>query len=373
MPRKFGYGRERWEEGRVRVDVRRQARILESANALSSIAEATKPVLERLSCEQQDFSALLRQVTPPLELFQPPDAISALVAETSAVSRMFRDMQRSLEPLENIRTATSRILGDLNAASSLASVARFDALIGLETKNVFRDALVFPPELHEIGVGIRDLVVPTIPAFGEWRNLVADLRLPGFQVETGFREHFLSVDILDLVVEQPQRGSEAEDTRDETIGEIDAHFLLTLPVGLAELDPELCPLWEGAWAAAHSNLPDRTRHALASARELMTHVMHKLAPDAEVKASSTSNADFERGRPTRQARLAYALSPLNSPLFEKYLAKEIAVALDLMDFLNGGTHAIRNGLTEDQLRAVFRKLHCTLCTLMEAKSRPTGR
>ena len=72
----------------------------------------------------------------------------------------------------------------------------------------------------------------------------------------------------------------------------------TLETLLADLDVNLVRLWQGAIQSLNSNNEDRSRHFLISLRELFTHVLHKLAPDSEVRSWTTSPEYFDKGNPT---------------------------------------------------------------------------
>lgn len=78
----------------------------------------------------------------------------------------------------------------------------------------------------------------------------------------------------------------------KALDDLDCHLQLIAP-GLTEIR-------HGAWSAASSHEPDSIRQAAHSARELITKVLHNLAPDAEVrKAPWFGNED----RVTRRHRI----------------------------------------------------------------------
>ena len=49
------------------------------------------------------------------------------------------------------------------------------------------------------------------------------------------------------------------------------------------------------------NSVDRPRHVMTSLRELLTHTLHRLAPDREVQGWSSDSEYYNDGRPTRHA------------------------------------------------------------------------
>jgi hypothetical protein len=125
-------------------------------------------------------------------------------------------------------------------------------------------------------------------------------------------------------------------------------------------------LWSGANAAVKSQNPDKARHALVSARELATQVLHLLAPDQAVHHWSQSK-DFydEKGRPTRRARLFYTCRNVNSEPLKDFVEKDISSVLALFDVFQTGTHGIDSNFSDKQLKMIFRRAESALCSLIE--------
>ena len=75
------------------------------------------------------------------------------------------------------------------------------------------------------------------------------------------------------------------------------------------VEPDLIEIRHGVWAALNSGHLDSQRQAAHSARELITKVLHKLAPNDEVKSSPDFKPDprAESGI-TRKQRLMHILS-----------------------------------------------------------------
>lgn len=121
---------------------------------------------------------------------------------------------------------------------------------------------------------------------------------------------------------------------------------------LALIDPELIRLLRGARKAFASDNPDRVRHTITSFRELFTQVLHHLAPDDEVKNWSTSDKDFDKGRPTRRARFLFICRSINCPPFSEYVQKDVEMMLEVAELLQRGTHQVAIPYTEKQLLAL---------------------
>jgi hypothetical protein len=133
---------------------------------------------------------------------------------------------------------------------------------------------------------------------------------------------------------------------------------------LLELDPELVNLWLGAKEAIISDNPDKARHFNVSLRELFTHVLHKLAPDKEIKSWSAIQDDFKDGRPTRAARLRYIYREFNKDSFGDVIRKFNSFSLELIDFLNGGTHKPRINMRDMQYRMIMMQMELLILQLI---------
>jgi hypothetical protein len=134
---------------------------------------------------------------------------------------------------------------------------------------------------------------------------------------------------------------------------------------LSELDPELVNLWLGAKEAISSDNSDNARHFNVSLRELFTHVLHKLAPDKEIRSWSTNPDDFRDGRPTRDARLRYIYRKINDDSFGALIKKFNSFSLELMDFLNRCTHKPRINMMDMQFRVIMMQIELLISQLIE--------
>lgn len=180
------------------------------------------------------------------------------------------------------------------------------------------------------------------------------------------RELFLSGDAslaLELV-ESPDSEIEAE--REVVRGEIDAFTRPTLEIVLTDFDERLVELWRGAREAAEARRSDCARHVLTSLRELYSQVLHRLAPDDAVRAWSTAASDFTNDRPTRPARLRFALRHVQSPSLTKFLELDQKGVAELVNLFNHGTHGVDPAVSPRELPFIVRRVEGFLCALVEA-------
>ncbi len=139
----------------------------------------------------------------------------------------------------------------------------------------------------------------------------------------------------------------------------------TLKSLLGKLDNNLFRMWQGALQALQSNNVDKIRHLTTSLRELFTHVMHKIAPDDEIKKWSTSPDYVQNGRPTRKARLLFICRHINDPHFKDFVEKDVDMMLKFIDLFQEGTHSVVSKLTEMQLNAIKCKSESAIKYLLQ--------
>ena len=138
----------------------------------------------------------------------------------------------------------------------------------------------------------------------------------------------------------------------------------SLELGLLELEPDLLNLLQGARVALKTPNPDRPRHVLVSLRELVTQVLHLLAPDDSIRSWTNDSSLYHNGRPTRRARLLYIYREIYTGALSKFVDTRVDLALILMDALNAETHAIPPRLTEQELRVLVVETESLLYSIL---------
>lgn len=134
---------------------------------------------------------------------------------------------------------------------------------------------------------------------------------------------------------------------------------------LSRLDGAFVNMLVGASNTLHSENPEKVRHFSISSRELLTHVMHTLSPDDDVRRWSNSESDFHNGRPTRRARLKYICRSVNERSFERFLDADIKATLEFFELLQSGTHGTQSHYTDSQLRIMLSRMIGTLNFMLD--------
>jgi hypothetical protein len=135
---------------------------------------------------------------------------------------------------------------------------------------------------------------------------------------------------------------------------------------LTGLKPDLMNLYHGALETLNSANPDRIRHYTTSLRELFTHVLHQLAPDNQIKNWTNDTSFYDKGKPTRKARLSYIARKFDNNKFKKFVECDIKATIEFIDLFNEGTHSMVSSTSESQLAIMKAKMEDTLVYLIEA-------
>ena len=289
------------------------------------------------------------------------------VIELEKMITGYSTAQNSLPALRDIEAAVQNVASATEMLYGVSSLVRQDNFIRLYTEEIKALTSVHAVDLlAEQTRLIHEAFRPTFDAFSVFRDTSARLDDYVNTLRTPLREHFLTTDLLHVLTERSEPPPLQHEERTLAIRDAEEQMLLTLPDALSELDSDLHRLWRGAWDAFASNNSDRIRHALVSARELVTHVLHILSPDDQIKKWSNTPGHFERGRPTRKARLLFIYSAINDGPIRDHFEKEIQASISLVNLFQQGTHEICPDFSDDQVRAILRRLHSTICALVEA-------
>lgn len=142
---------------------------------------------------------------------------------------------------------------------------------------------------------------------------------------------------------------------------------LDLRPALEEIDEALLVPYNGAIQAVETGGVDFGRHFSVSARELLTHTLHKLAPDDTLKKwPEATPDDYHNGRPTRRLRVRYILRQFRSGAYARFVEDDIRRTVDLLEVLNSGTHRLDPSTDEPTLRMFLRRVEGVLGILLEA-------
>lgn len=122
---------------------------------------------------------------------------------------------------------------------------------------------------------------------------------------------------------------------------------------LVYVNPEIKRLWLGAKESLSSTNPDKKRHVVVSLREMLTHILHGIAPDNEVSKWISKPSHYHEGRPTREARLLYVCRDINHGPFKQFVTKDVDSHIKFIRLFQRGTHEIDINFTDQQLKTLI--------------------
>jgi hypothetical protein len=141
---------------------------------------------------------------------------------------------------------------------------------------------------------------------------------------------------------------ETSDNQSIVADEIIEESRAILREDLPRVDTELPKMLEGARMALLSQNPDNIRHAFTSIRELLTQIIHKLAPDDEIRKWSSDPSFYDKGKPTRKARLSFiSRSITKHQKWKDFFETDIENLVKLFNMLQDLTHNISPGDGEE--------------------------
>lgn len=140
-----------------------------------------------------------------------------------------------------------------------------------------------------------------------------------------------------------------------------------LPSMLEKLHPRIAEKYLGVLHAIQARGPDYIAQASASARELLTFTVEKLAPDDQVLAF---NPDSERGKDghlTRRSRLHFIFRRVaSSEDYAKMVLGQIELILGSWFPLNTAVHRLDPDLRQQQLESLVLQIEFALIEMLHA-------
>jgi hypothetical protein len=161
-----------------------------------------------------------------------------------------------------------------------------------------------------------------------------------------------------------------QDQSEITINEISLTADVEFQDLLIEVNPHLFHRkWIGAEQALASNNIDKISQISTSLREIITRILHYLAPDEKIKNWSNEEELYDKGKLTRRARLLYITRAISDKNLKRisidYYENDINIVLKFIDYLNKLTHQVESGVTESELRSILLRTKLLIISLIE--------
>lgn len=174
-------------------------------------------------------------------------------------------------------------------------------------------------------------------------------------------EYFSTANLLEAISVEEEITAEEELLKNE----IQYENEISLSEYLPKIDPALYKMWKGAIEAYYSDNSDKVRHFTTSIRELYTHLLHKLAPDSEIKKWTSDPANFYEGRPKRKTRLLFICRNISNDPFNAFVRKDVDATIAFIDIFQKGTHDIDPVFSAHHMLTIKSKAENTLKFLLE--------
>jgi hypothetical protein len=322
---------------------------------------------------------LANQFQRDRELFGTNSAILSQARLVSAVTSNFEDLSCANTKLTSLVSAASvadstlsKAFADHNAMrSSIAAIASQpsvrELLSSLDTTRLLHtslssqyrllklEAVPFGNRIDASALFANDLTSQFSKLTRSYRDLVECIpSIPEAHVPFVAKytpvEYSLELEVLEQIsVDDVDEGDRLPSIDDE----------------LAAFDEKLLILMKGARQSLESDNPDRPRHVTTSVRELFTHIIHRLAPDDEIRSWSADDEYYHNNRPTHRARLLYICRKFSCDPLAKFVEDDVKAALTLVDSLNAGTHQVESKLTTSQLEAIVSRMESLALFLLK--------
>ncbi len=343
---------------------------------LSSLSEVSKIFASQSNLsgfEKMKFSLISEQVNAAnlsiSKLLKAVDSssISKLMQQSTLQSVAWK---QQFKAIDEIAGGSHRY--DLVLQSHLAGISKVSALSQISLSHLALEGIV--GNYLRVNASIQGILQNTLIDFAKsYSKLFASLSdnpeslisLPPSISRYSAVEFFNGVRVAEAVtVESDELGLEFEEEIYQLEKDIQQEAESSLEELIGNLNVELMVLLHGARQSLESINPDKVRHFAASLRELFTHVLHLLSPDEKIKQWSNSPEHYDKGKPTRRARLLYICRALNNDSFSDFLEKDIAAVLEFLKLFQRGTHEIISSYTDLQLRMMLVRMESTLRFLL---------
>ena len=247
--------------------------------------ESALEPLRRFS-EQMDRSTLAsKRMT---ELFRANQNWQQLIDKATAPSRLVADLARVhptwLRDLKSVQDQAAAL--EVSAKLSLGKMAyqltvsermfaRIDIRAISQSTALPENAM---PRLWALSDDMTATYRKLTESFPTYTDII---HLPKFVLPSATREVFVANHAVNKLDERDEAESEP-DLAGLALVKESIEETSKCPALLTAVDPQLARMYEGARDALSGDNPDRSRHILGSLRELLNHLLRRIAPDESV-------------------------------------------------------------------------------------------
>lgn len=324
-------------------------------SSYSDLIASLQPELDRIQELYSSNSVLdsINQANSSLAtLFAEQTSFVKLAEDAASINNLWKTEIDSMKHLSSSLEASKLALGfhydGIAQASILAQERLLSSHWGALEKSVLHKTGELSGALESFN-SLSDNYTSLVRSFSAKEYDIIDF--PPFVSGLPPIEFLTSSDLIDTI--SRDETEEFVEEADDLESEIRENIESSLEELLVHVNPEIRQLWLGAKEALSSENPDKKRHVVVSLREMLTHILHGIAPDNEVSKWTTDPSHYHEGRLTRQARLLFVCRDINHGPFKQFVNKDVESHIKFIRLFQRGTHEININFTEQQLRALI--------------------
>lgn len=137
---------------------------------------------------------------------------------------------------------------------------------------------------------------------------------------------------------------------------------------LRGFDTDLADRWQGALFSLSPQNPDASRHFCTSARELISSLLDRFAPNSAVLAADSACDKTPNGTPSRRAKISYMLSVTgkSDAALSEFVDVDVESVISLFPVFNDGTHGSARKFSLVQLGHIRKRVENSVQFILRA-------
>jgi hypothetical protein len=345
---------------RIAKDIQAQENLIRSSmspfiSSYADIVASLQPEIDRVRELYSSRSIIdsINQANSSLAtLFTEQTSLSRLAEEEASVNRLWKTEIDSIKHLSSSVEASKLAIGLHYDGIAQASLLAQERLLNSPWNDLEKSVFHKTGELTGALESFKSMAEnynSFIHSFSAKQFDIIDF--PPFVTGLPPIEILISSDLIDTIskTEIEEYVEEADNIEDEIRGDIES----SLEELLVPINPDIKRLWLGAKEASSSTNPDKKRHIVVSLREMITHILHAIAPDVEVEKWTTDPSHYHEGRLTREARLLFVCRDINHGPFKEFVNKDVESHIKFIRLFQRGTHEININFTDQQIKTLI--------------------
>jgi len=345
---------------RIVKDIQAQENLIRSSmspffSSYADIVASLQPEIDRVRELYSSRSIIdsINQANSSLAtLFSEQTSLSRLAEEAASVNRLWKTEIDSIKHLSSSVEASKLAIGLHYDGIAQASLLAQERLLNSPWNDLEKSVFHKTGELSGALESFKSLTEnynSFVHSFSAKQFDIIDF--PPFVSGLPPIEILISSDLIDTIsrTEIEEYVEEADNLEDEIREDIES----SLEELLVHINPEIKRLWLGAKEASSSTNPDKKRHVVVSLREMITHILHGIAPDVEVRKWTADPSHYHEGRLTREARLLFVCRDINHGPFKEFVNKDVESHIKFIRLFQRGTHEININFTDQQIRTLL--------------------